>query len=199
MGEQAVHHQVLLAGICGRTPAQRVLQLLDQLTNIIGAVQRPARYVTRHEHDPGTIHPHDPRAHCAQPGRGPRISPARQRSQIRCSLSPAISATQPRAQTRPSTRSIRAIIHLPAPSAEKGKRQQGLDSTPLRARPAGPLITNATPKKGQKAARTRPVDNPQPRFSQDPSAVEVGNGEVATVVLPSATRWAMPWCGRAAL
>src|ERR1039457_4514180 len=82
---------------------------------------------------------------------------------IRCSLSPAISATQPRAQIRPSARSIREIIHLPAPSAEKGKRQQGLDSTPFRARPAGALLTNATPKKGQKAARTRPVDNPQPR------------------------------------
>jgi hypothetical protein len=33
----------------------------------------------------------------------------------------------------------------------------------------------------------------------DPFAVEVGNGEVATVVSLSGTRWAMPWCGRAVL
>ncbi|MGA2828502.1 MAG: hypothetical protein ABSF03_20560 [Streptosporangiaceae bacterium] len=61
---------------------------------------------------------------------------------------------------RPSARTVKAIIHLAAPPAEKGERQQGLDSTLLRARPAGPssltlrerLVTNATPKKAKGSA-----------------------------------------------
>jgi hypothetical protein len=57
--------------------------------------------------------------------------PADSAASIRPSLSPAISATQSRAQIHPLARTIRAIIHLAAPSPEKGKRQQGPDYNAL--------------------------------------------------------------------
>ena len=48
----------------------------------------------------------------------------------------------PAPASRPgSARSIAAIIHLPAPSVEKGKRQQGLDWAPFRPGPPGLSVT----------------------------------------------------------
>jgi hypothetical protein len=49
---------------------------------------------------------------------------------------------------------------------------------------------------GYQAARIFVDQAAQDGFTEDPSAVEVGNSEVATVDLPSGTRWALPWCGR---
>ena len=51
-----------------RALAQRVLQLLDQVAHLIAGAQRPAPYLTRHQHDTRTRHPGEPRAHPAQPG-----------------------------------------------------------------------------------------------------------------------------------
>src|SRR5260370_10405188 len=68
------HDLVLPIGIHARTFAECVLQLLDQVADLIGGAQGPARYVTGHEHDSGTAHPGEPWAHLAQPSTGPRVS-----------------------------------------------------------------------------------------------------------------------------
>ena len=51
-----------------------------------------------------------------------------------------VSAPAPASRPGPA-RSIAAIIHLPAPSVEKGKRQQGLDWAPFRPGPPGLSVT----------------------------------------------------------
>jgi hypothetical protein len=65
------HRLVLLAGVDARAFSQRVLQILDQPAYLIGGAQGPLWYVTGHEHDPGAVHPEDPRARRAQPGHRP--------------------------------------------------------------------------------------------------------------------------------
>ena len=63
------HDPVLRVGIDTRALTQRVLQFLDQPAYLVGAAQRPARDITRHEHDPGAARPGDLRCYRAQPGR----------------------------------------------------------------------------------------------------------------------------------
>jgi len=68
---------------------------------------------------------------------GHALPSAESSRRIRCSLSAATSLPSSRA-AHGKTNGTAALVHLPAPSAEEGERQQGLDSTPFRAGPGCP-------------------------------------------------------------
>jgi hypothetical protein len=147
------HHRVLPVGIHARALAQRVLQLLDHLAHPVAGAQRPARYPTRHQHDAGTGHPGDPRAHPAQPGRGPPLSPADNSARIRPSLPPGISIVttpgrHPADRTQPNDN---------RPSAASFARERKPSGRERAQRPPGPgPITDATARATPGASARHP-------------------------------------------
>jgi hypothetical protein len=152
------HHHVLPVGIHARALPQRVLQVLDQVAHLVAGAQRPARYLTRHQHDTGTGHPGDPRAHPAQPGRRPPLPPGGQLRQN--PLQPATRHCQP-----PDPRHTPGRPH-PAPSRSatcsllrprERTIRQGPGSTASRTVP----IIDATPTANPKGAGPPPRYRPE--------------------------------------